>query len=162
MKNLFFSVVATVAISAFAAAQSNFVKMNLPRSLQSTSKSYETITKDVTRTDRGGKTIKGQVRLSIPDNGFGLVSAEFTANLLDSKLITPDFFVSYAREGDPTGGLLDPNFSLETCLQGCQERFSDPNGGRLPGRGACKFNCWLVAAARVAEKILVGLALGAI
>lgn len=34
------------------------------------------------------------------------------------------------------------NFSLTNCLNGCHDKFTDANGNKVKGRGACKFGCW--------------------
>lgn len=154
MKNFFFSLIAIVGISAFAAAQTHFVSMKLPKNLASLEKQAEIVTRNVTLTTKEGKRIKGQVRLTIPEKGQGLVAAEFTANLLDGTGLTPNFFTdnqtAFANE---EGGTRQP-FNLSACLQQCMTTFTTPDGKKIPGRGACKFDCWMVAAATVAVKTL--------
>lgn len=153
MKNLFLSLVATVAISAFAAAQTTFVKMALPKTLQSTSTKFETVTADVTLKYKDGRIAKGEIRLVIPEDGRGLVSAEFSKSIVDGKTISPTFFVDNLRAFDSGSESL-----LAKCLQGCNDSYTAEDGTKLPGRGKCKFNCWVDAiAGRLIEAIVPAL-----
>lgn len=153
MKNLFFSLVATVAISAVAAAQTTFVKMALPKTLQSTSTNFETVTADVTLKYKDGRIAKGEIRLAIPEDGKGLVSAEFSKSLVDGKTISQTFFVDNQQVLSSEGDSL-----LAACLKGCTERYTAEDGTKLPGRGKCKFNCWIDAiGGRLVEAILPAL-----
>ncbi|UMY66509.1 MULTISPECIES: hypothetical protein [unclassified Flavobacterium] len=144
MKNLFLSLVATVAISAFAAAQTTFVKMALPKTLQSTSKNFETLTADVTFVYKDGRSVNGKVRLAVPETGLGIVSAEFSKELVDGKIIDSNFFVTYERVFTSDGDG-DPDFNYARCIEDCMKTYTAPDGTKLPGRGACKFGCFMNA-----------------
>jgi hypothetical protein len=37
------------------------------------------------------------------------------------------------------------------CISGCNSSFTDDNGDKISGRGACKGNCWVDTAVRVLE-----------
>lgn len=40
------------------------------------------------------------------------------------------------------------DFTLSGCLQGCRDKYTDANGNKIRGRGACRFSCWV-------ERVLV-------
>lgn len=143
MKNLLFLI--AVLISTTSIAQT-YVKMDLPASMQSKyttrTTTYETITKDVTVTSKDGKVSqKGKVRMVIPDKGEGLISMEFTENILTVGKFKADALVTASAK---TKNSEVPE-GLTACLAWCREKYTDANGEKIKGRGSCKFGCWLGA-----------------
>lgn len=39
------------------------------------------------------------------------------------------------------------------CISGCNSSFTDNNGDKISGRGACKGNCWVDTAVSVLEAV---------
>jgi len=130
MKKLVVSLIAFVMIGFAATAQTKFVKMELPRSIQSPAGLSETIVKNVSFKDKSGQQSRGQLRFVIPDKGNGLISLEFTENILLAGGIKTDFFVIKAAalgETASTGG--NP---LTNCINECNERYTNPDGTKIP------------------------------
>lgn len=40
------------------------------------------------------------------------------------------------------------------CIADCNERYTDENGNKIPGRGWCKAGCWGQTALQVAELVV--------
>lgn len=149
MKNLLFLI--AVLISTTSIAQT-YVKMDLPASMQSKyttrTTTYETITKDVTVTSKDGKVSqKGKVRMVIPDKGEGLISMEFTENILTVGKFKADALVTASAKAKSS----EVPEGLTACLAWCNENYTDANGEKIRGRGSCKFGCWLGTTIRVIE-----------
>ena len=45
------------------------------------------------------------------------------------------------------------NGATADCITGCYDRFTDANGKKKPGRGSCKFGCYVDAVVEVAKEI---------
>jgi len=141
MKKLVVSLIAFVMFGFAATAQTKFVKMELPRSIQSPAGLSETIVKNVSFKDKSGQQSRGQLRFVIPDKGNGLISLEFTENILLAGGIKIDFFMQNqnALTGEPADA---DEISLSECLTKCTKDFTNPDGSKIPGRGQCKAGCW--------------------
>ena len=86
---------------------------------------------------------------------------EFKAALVEA--LGPDYDNLAQFETDLENGLYQDNGNaqiegLSTCLQQCKADHTDANGNKMPGRGACKFGCWVKAVKAVF--ITVGNAIG--
>lgn len=46
------------------------------------------------------------------------------------------------------------NHSHSGCIKDCNERYTNPDGSKKPGRGGCKAACWVDTAVVVAQKVL--------
>lgn len=44
--------------------------------------------------------------------------------------------------------------TLKECWKDCMEQFKDENGDKIPGRGECKFYCFLDAVERLINKLI--------
>lgn len=53
--------------------------------------------------------------------------------------------------GEPGEG---KNHSHSGCIKDCNERHTNPDGSKKPGRGGCKAACWVDTAVVVAQKVL--------
>ncbi len=40
-----------------------------------------------------------------------------------------------------------------SCIQGCNTTYTNADGTKKPGRGACKFNCWVSTTVQVVKAI---------
>lgn len=147
MKNLFFGLI-TICVFGVANAQSKFVKMELPKIWQSTETQSETIVEDVKFKSTSGREMKGQIRFTIPEKGNGLVKLEFSENILLEGGVKTNHLVT--TESD-LNGLTD---NLGTCVSKCHEKFTDANGVKIPGRGACKAGCWMIAIVKAVSTII--------
>lgn len=62
-------------------------------------------------------------------------------------------FNTYIENG---GGDDDPNDGMSPhaqCIEACKDKYTDENGDRIRGRGACKANCWVDTGVRVLRAI---------
>ncbi|WP_298144942.1 hypothetical protein [Flavobacterium sp.] len=146
-KILFLLLVGTQIVCAQA---TQFVNMQIPSKYLSRASETETFVQDVTVTSKDGRvTERGQMRITVPLTGEGVSKIELSANILRIGGIGADFFVrnpqnfqTYAEE---------PSHSQ--CIDNCNKKYTSPDGERLPGRGACKFNCWVSTTVRILEAI---------
>jgi hypothetical protein len=140
MKKFVFGLLAIAMFGFTTNAQTKFVKMTLPKSVQSPAGASETIVHNVSFKNAAGVQSRGQIRYVIPEVGKGLISLEFSDNILAAGGIRADFFVQNpnALEGEP--GTATP--TLAECLAKCHESFTRPDGSKIPGRGQCKAACW--------------------
>ncbi len=151
MKKFVFGLIALAMFGFTTHAQTKFVKIQLPKSVQSPAGLSETIVNDVSFKNASGVESRGQIRFVIPDSGDGLISLEFSENILTAGGIRNDFFVvnAAALEGEAgTGG------TLSSCLKQCNIDFTRPDGTKIPGRGQCKAGCWLDATIRILPLVL--------
>ena len=44
--------------------------------------------------------------------------------------------------------------SLNDCVEGCIDDYTDSDGNKVPGRGKCKGRCWAEFGVRVLDAIL--------
>ena len=151
MKNLL--LLFAVVISTSSIGQT-FVKMELPASMKSTlttrTTTYETITRDVTVISKDGKVKQSaKIRMVIPDKGEGLISMEFTENILTVANIKPNYFTTIN-----TTSVFDSQPSkFSDCIKWCNETYTDADGNKKPGRGTCKFGCWLGGTIQIMEAV---------
>lgn len=79
--------------------------------------------------------------------------ANITKSELDELLIQEQMLIN--KSGDPTeeeNNDLSPE-NHAGCIEWCKQKYTDENGEKLPGRGACKANCWVSTTVRVLEAI---------
>lgn len=143
MKKLFFSLLATCMLTLSANAQTKFVKMELPSFRQSPAGPSETIIYNVTFKNKDGKTEKAQVKFVIPDEGNGLISLEFSENVIKNMPLTTDYFVINQNKLSEDS---NEGQSLSECIENCNKKFTNIDGTKIKGRGKCKAGCWFGAA----------------
>ena len=81
-------------------------------------------------------------------NELELTNTEFNDYL--NQYTTPGT-VTMAN-GEPLSNL--PPENLSGCLVWCQQNYTTPDGEKMPGRGACKFACYMGAIERLATKLI--------
>ncbi|AWI24922.1 hypothetical protein [Flavobacterium pallidum] len=151
MKKLFLSLLATCLLTLTANAQTRFVKMELPSFRQSPAGPSETIIYDVSFKNKDGKTEKGQMKFVVPDEGNGLISLEFSDNMIKNTSVTTNYFVVNANKLSEESA---EGKSLSDCLTDCKKNFTNPDGTKIKGRGECKAGCWWDAAVKVLPMVL--------
>ena len=141
MKKFVIGLIAMAVFGFTANAQTKFVEMALPKSVQSPAGASESIVYDVSFKNAAGVQSRGQIRYVIPEVGTGLISLEFSDNILVAGGIRSDFFVqnpnALAGESENANDI-----SLSECLTACTKNFTNPDGSKIPGRGQCKAGCW--------------------
>lgn len=110
-----------------------------------TTSTAEEVIRDIIVTTATGEIVHGKVKLTLPEEGDGLVGFEITQNIFDQTELTPTFWTDGVSKQDNAGGRIA---SIGECLSGCQDI---PKG---EGRGWCKAGCWVELAAAVAIVII--------
>jgi hypothetical protein len=86
-----------------------------------------------------------------------LVDIIVADELLDFAGITQaEFDIEIITYG-PGDGDEDPNEDLSphtACIEGCKDKYTDEDGNKIKGRGACKGNCWVDTTVRLFKAIL--------
>lgn len=79
-----------------------------------------------------GNEIYGKIRFTMPSTcEETLIKLEITKNIFEQTELDSDFLLEAQDEG-----LL---YRLKSsCIASCQEKFTDENGDKIKGRGACK------------------------
>ncbi len=154
MKKFVLGLLAIAMFGFTTNAQTKFVKMTLPKSVQSPAGSSGTVVHNVSFKNAAGVESRGQIRYVIPEVGKGLISLEFSDNILAAGGIRTDFFVQNpnALSGEPENA---NDLSLSECLTACMKNFTNPDGTKIPGRGECKAACWWKEVREVLPLILV-------
>ena len=132
-------------------AELEFIEVTIPNAYKSatndksSSNEVDDVTMDVEITTIEGKEIEGKIHLVMPDNE-SLSYFAMTENIFAETGLTPDYWVE-ALSANTNGRLLKP----QGCFGNCTAKFG--KGGKKNGKGACKANCWLDIAVKVATII---------
>ena len=83
-----------------------------------------------------------------------VIGIHASQNLLDYLNMSDDELESFVfeqmrDEAEANGSTHDHS----TCIQGCIQNYTNEDGTKKPGRGACKFNCWVSTAVQVIQAI---------
>ncbi len=71
-------------------------------------------------------------------------------NILDALNITQNIFNEDLATETNNDKELSPHAA---CIQWCKKNYTDENGDKIRGRGACKFDCWVDTTIRVIDAI---------
>lgn len=121
-----------------------FVEVTIPDAYKSnvngrtTSEDVDDVVLDVQFTTADGKEIVGKVHLVMPDDE-SLAYFAMTENLLAETGLSPDYWVE-SLSATPNGRIAG--------VQGCFAACRDMKKGE--GRGACRAECWLDIAVKIA------------
>lgn len=100
-----------------------------------------------------GEEVLGQVKATYPKNNDDyLISFEVSDNIVDA--LGPNYEYWKELKSGNSQRLL-----RSSCVASCHETFTDDDGNKLKGRGACKASCWAtiaIAAAAVVATIVAG------
>jgi hypothetical protein len=90
--------------------------------------------------------------LSTQLNPEGYEALGITREQFQNALDQQDF--NFAKSGD------DPNEGLSPhamCIETCIDKYTDSEGNKKRGRGACKANCWVDTGIRIIEALVPAL-----
>jgi len=95
--------------------------------------------------------IEGELIVSLPvDNDDYLVSMKVSDNIVNALGSDYDYWSNLQ-------GIDNQRLLKSSCIADCQEAFTDDEGNKIKGRGACKAGCWAkiaIAAAAVVATIV--------
>lgn len=98
-----------------------------------------------------GQTINGELTLNWNHETETANEVLVSTNVLNALDLSQEEF--NAKLGDATKsqrGELSPHAA---CIQWCRDNYTDENGKRIPGRGACKANCWVDTVIRLIDAL---------
>lgn len=91
----------------------------------------------------------------INEEPVSIIASDDMLNYLD---MTDDELEQYVDQqmqtygdGDDDGDTKEHNHA--DCISTCMEKYTNEDGTKKPGRGACKFNCWVSTAVQIIEAI---------
>jgi hypothetical protein len=96
-----------------------------------------------------GKEVIGKIRIEMPTiDENKLVSFMMTRNILNEANVSSKFWIDYWAESEQNYARL-----MGSCIADCQRAFTDENGDKIKGRGACKAHCWVDTVVRTLNAI---------
>lgn len=95
-----------------------------------------------------GQTINGELTLNWNQETETANEVLVSTNVLNALDLSQEEF--NAKLGDATEG---EGYGHADCIAGCNKTFTDENGKRIPGRGACKANCWVDTVIRLIDAL---------
>ena len=107
-----------------------------------------------------GEKINGEILLDWNHEKEVANSVIVSSNILDAIGISQSEFDSQLQTEVNSDDDDDPNDGLSPhaqCIETCKDKYTDENGNKIRGRGACKANCWVDTAIRLVEAIVPAL-----
>lgn len=95
-----------------------------------------------------GQTINGELTLDWNHETETANEILVSGNVLSDLDLSQEDFNS--KLGDATEG---EGYGHAGCIAGCNDKYTDENGNKIRGRGACKANCWVETAVRILEAV---------
>lgn len=93
-----------------------------------------------------GQTINGELTLDWNHETETANEILVSGNVLSALELSQEDFNS--KLGDATEG---EGYGHAGCIAGCNAQYTDENGNKIRGRGACNANCWVETAVRILE-----------
>ena len=96
------------------------------------------------------------IHITYDDLNDNLVQISISDNYIRETGVTKEeiestFITELNNNKDENGG---PKLSEHAaCIQWCVKVYTDENGNKIKGRGACKANCWVDTAVRILEAL---------
>ena len=96
------------------------------------------------------------IHITYDDLNDNLVQISISDNYIRETGVTKEeiestFITELNNNKDENGG---PKLSEHAaCIQWCVKEYTDENGNKIKGRGACKANCWVDTAVRILEAL---------
>ena len=103
---------------------------------------------------KGSEIEMVEIEFAFNTNSEEVVAIKASENLLDYLNMTDDELESYVFEQMRTEAQgNESSHDHSSCIQGCIENYTNEDGTKKPGRGACKFNCWVSTAVQIIQAI---------
>ena len=133
---------------------SGFTLMSVPSEYQTdnygnTSLESTLHTVDIEVTENG-TTYIGSMTVDLADTDESLIELKISNNILYNTSLTSNFWTNH-NEPD-NAAKKDEHVS---CIADFQDTFTDENGEKIKGRGACKAECWANTAAKFTPLLIV-------
>lgn len=125
---------------------------NLEPSLKST-RQTETVTRDF-NLNVAGNSVVASITVIIDSDTEEIVNYYFSQNVYQStgKTASELDVIFRAEMGDDY--FLQENMNKgehKDCIEECKDKYTNPDGSKIKGRGACKTNCWIDSILRFFE-----------
>ncbi len=139
-------------------AEPEFISIAIPETYRTNLENQRSNELDVAEvgikvTKEDGEVVIGKMRFTMPaTDDETLVNFEMTENLLNGTGFTESFWVDQAKI--QTG----QQRIASSCIASCQKEFTK-DGKKVPGRGACKAECWAKTAIAAAAVVVAIVAL---
>jgi hypothetical protein len=78
------------------------------------------------------------------------INEQALRNLIDAEV--NGVIIKNSDPGD-NDGELSPHAA---CIEWCNDHYTDSDGNKIPGRGACKANCWVDTFVRLVDALVPG------
>ena len=131
--------------------QSEFVNITIPDMYQtdySTARTESDETHEVVARiiRKDGTEVVGKMRITFPSSDQEkLTKFEMSSNLIEEANLSSDFWIQLAKKKSSN----KVQKVESSCIASCQEQYTDKDGNKIEGRGACKAECWAKTAAAV-------------
>jgi len=146
-------------VVGLAKSDLNFIKMNLPKEIQSFHSDYISVIESVTYINDEGVEKEGLVRLSIPDSEYKIVNIEFSQDLIEFMSIDENYFINNSEDfmtayGDPENNSdkKDDNVG-DGKTHGERIKYCFDNFEKGNGRGNCVAGEWVTTIGNALGKI---------
>lgn len=169
MKNFFLSLILVMSLMSCSNDDNSkiqssepmqFIKLDINYDENSTNSTfsennYEIYEKETTvKNTETGEVFNVTFLIGLSDYDDRLYSLEVSDNFLEAGNITKEELQSEINNvvnGDPEEPKLSPHAS---CIQWCNQQYTDENGEKIKGRGGCKAGCWVDTAVRIIEALV--------
>ena len=143
-------------------SEPDFVEVSIPDAYKATYPNGRTTSEDSDIYEMDVKVIKddgteviGKMRFTMPATSDEMLERfELTSNLISETDLSSDFWINNSGSNSQSNGRIQGS-----CIASCQEAFTDDEGDKIKGRGACKAECWAQTAIKVAAVVVAIVAL---
>ena len=111
----------------------------------------------ITLPAKGGASAKGEVsgtlEFTFDENSEVVTDITMSPNLSDYLDLTDDeleMMVNNETQATAEGA---GEHDHATCIAGCNTQYTNADGTKKPGRGNCKFNCWVSTTVQIVKAV---------
>lgn len=144
MKKLIYLVLTSLGSLLFFSCDNNETNEKQPED------TFSTVSQKIEMTVKGkGEKVEGIISFTVNDRTNKVTSFHFSEGIEDATDMTSmELFNEVKNKME-----LKTKGEHSDCIEGCIDKYTDENGGKIKGRGRCKANCWVDTAVRVLDKI---------
>lgn len=111
----------------------------------------------ITLPAKGGANARGEVsgtlEFTFDENSEVVTDITMSSNLSDYLDLTDDELETMVNNEIQATATGTGEHDHATCISGCNTQFTNADGTKKPGRGACKFNCWVSTTVKILEHV---------
>lgn len=97
--------------------------------------------------------ITGTLEFTFDENSEVVTDIVMSPNLSDYLDLTDDQLETMVNNEIQSTAVGAPEHDHATCISGCNTTFTNADGTKKPGRGACKFNCWVSTTVQIIKHL---------